>query len=300
MPSNFVKPTINRAINIIVANRKGGVGKTTIATHLATFLSLMGYRVALVDTDPQGHCSTMFNLPKHDAFFEIMTKSKAKLSDWLQIIPPEGYAIPGWPEPEPLYFIASDKLTAAIPIMQGVSTRTYSRRIRRLVKDYSIQIVITDTSPSNSLLDDNILEAATDYLYITEPNDLSFDGLTEALAEINNVNAEIEEMNLEPDMPQRRLINILGIQTNKLRASTRNHRDNIADLAQVYGDKIWTPISLRTDIETATKYGQMVWNYHIYGPEWMQMFRMVAHAHDGLGLPQQNLKIAHNLTKEIA
>lgn len=39
---------------ISVLNQKGGAGKTTIATHLATALRLAGYSVTLVDSDPQG------------------------------------------------------------------------------------------------------------------------------------------------------------------------------------------------------------------------------------------------------
>lgn len=39
---------------ISVINQKGGVGKTTVATHLATALRLDGHSVLLVDSDPQG------------------------------------------------------------------------------------------------------------------------------------------------------------------------------------------------------------------------------------------------------
>lgn len=39
---------------IAVLNQKGGAGKTTIATHLATALQHSGHTVLLVDSDPQG------------------------------------------------------------------------------------------------------------------------------------------------------------------------------------------------------------------------------------------------------
>lgn len=42
---------------VSVLNRKGGVGKTTIATNLARTLQLRGYEVILIDTDPQGSAS---------------------------------------------------------------------------------------------------------------------------------------------------------------------------------------------------------------------------------------------------
>lgn len=64
---------------ISILNQKGGVGKTTLAVHIATALALRTYRVLLVDADPQGSALDWSACRTADPLFPVVGLPKPSL-----------------------------------------------------------------------------------------------------------------------------------------------------------------------------------------------------------------------------
>ena len=76
--------------SIVLANQKGGVGKTTTAIHLAHGLALAGKRVALLDLDPQGNATVALQGMEPGEGAEPLLELLAPVTERLWLLPSTG------------------------------------------------------------------------------------------------------------------------------------------------------------------------------------------------------------------
>jgi len=171
-----LRPPGAEAVTISVGNFKGGVGKTTTAMTLAQGLTLLGHRVLVIDTDPQGSLTTLFGIlpdtevDEQDTILPLCMGSETSIR----------YAI------KPTYWDGID-LVAAAPVLFGAEFALPARQTQEPgfefwnVLNFGIDdvradydVIVIDTPPALSYTTINAFMASNGIVMPLPPNALDF------------------------------------------------------------------------------------------------------------------------------
>ncbi|TNM30195.1 ParA family protein [Streptomyces sedi] len=229
---------------MVVANQKGGVGKTTTTVNLAASLALHGARVLVIDLDPQGNASTALGIDHHaevPSIYDVLVESKP-LSDVVQPVRDvEGL------------FCAPATIDLAGAEIELVSLVARESRLQRAISAYEqpLDYVLIDCPPSLGLLTVNALVAGAEVVIPIQCEYYALEGLGQLLR-----NVELVRGHLNPRL------HVSTILLTMYDGRTRLASQVAEEVRSHFGNEVLrTNIPRSVRISEAPSYGQTVLTY---------------------------------------
>lgn len=202
---------------------KGGTGKTTVSVNLAVALAAQGYRVALVDADPQASATALMGFPAEDP-------DRLTLNDMLtQGRPPEDVAISIYDNADLDFFPADlrmNKLDRELAVIRNrdLALHEYIHAHKESWGKY--EFVLFDTNPSTTLLNFSVMVPA--HLILTVA---VLDGLS--ITALHTLTADLEDIG----QIRKREPSVLLV-ANRYHPSFTHIKDNLNLLRQQFGEHL--------------------------------------------------------------
>ena len=233
---------------LAIANRKGGVGKTTTTVNVATAMAAAGKRVLVVDLDPQGNASTSMGVNKKGSMpssYDVII-GNTKLSQavvWTEI--PNFSLIPSSPD-----------LAGAEIELVDVENREFRLKQALGKEAVNYDYILIDCPPSLSLVTINALVAADAVIVPLQCEFLALEGITDLIRNINQI-----KKRFNPSLALHGVVLTMYDKRNNLSQMVED------DVRSFFGKKVYnTVIPRNVRISEAPSHGKPVLLYDFKCP----------------------------------
>ena len=237
-PADRTIPPLPRVM--AVANQKGGVGKTTTTVNLGACLADLGYRVLVVDLDPQGNASTGLgiNIRGLQASMYDVILSDVPIEDCVEASSVRNL------------FVAPASLDLAGAEIELVPAFSRELRLRHALEEVrdDYDYVLIDCPPSLGLLTINGMAAASEVLVPIQCEYYALEGLGQLMRNVGLVTK-----NLNPALEISTIVLVMYDARTKL-------SDQVAqEVRDHFGDKVCKIVIPRTvRLSEAPSFGQPI------------------------------------------
>lgn len=228
IPLDAVRP--RKLLLIVDRTAKGGVGKTTVAGNLATCLSLSGYKILMIDGDPQATLTGLFGINWMDEDIthigELMKRcSNGRPTDIRQAIRPiyEGGM---------LDLIPADITMADDSWLMGTLNReqAFLRLLETEIDFFSqYDAIIVDSAPGSSLLATTFMLACRLLLAVVTPEPHSIAAMDVLASNVQEINSAFSKREQQLEV---------HIVINKYNQTKKPHNEMLSTLLARYPEKI--------------------------------------------------------------
>lgn len=239
---------------LVLANQKGGVGKTTTAINLGTALAAIGEIVLVLDLDPQGNASTGLGIDRADR--KISTYDVLSGNERLGAVLRETGVPRLFIAPSTLDLVGFELEIAARPdraFCLKKALDSFAEEQNAAEAGERFTYVLVDCPPSLNLLTMNAMAAAHAVLVPLQCEFFALEGLSQLLTTIDEV-----RNSLNPGLTMHGIVLTMFDSRNTLAAQV------VADVRGFMGDKVYeTVIPRNVRVSEAPSHGKPVLLYDL-------------------------------------
>ncbi len=223
-----------------VANQKGGVGKTTTSVNLGAALAELGFRVLVIDLDPQGNATTGLGIDARNfelSMYDVMMRD-ASLEDCVE------------PTSMKNLFVAPATIALAGAEIELVPAFSRELKLKRSIESVldDFDYVLIDCPPSLGLITVNALAAADEVLVPIQCEYYALEGLSQLMR-----NVHLVASNLNPQLDISTIVLTMYDARTKLADQVAN------EVRQHFGSKVCRSVIPRTvRLSEAPSFGQPI------------------------------------------